>query len=233
MIQAPVYNDKGQKVSDYNLDEALFGLDWNADLVHQVVTILSENARLAVAHTKGRGEVAGGGKKPWRQKGTGRARHGSIRSPIWKGGGVTHGPTKDKRYGHKLNKKMKAKALFTVLSRKQHDGELLLLNELNFSAPKTKQAADILSRLAKAAQAKTLAYKSGKRALVAVPALSPAVAKSFRNLGGAQAVAVGDLNPLNLLTYKYLVLVDPAQALAKLSARLQAASAKKRTAKQK
>src|SRR3954467_5139183 len=109
-MESTVYNQKGKEVGKIQLAEQIFGLKWNADLVHQVVTSMESSARTNVAHTKNRGEVSGGGKKPWQQKGTGRARHGSIRSPIWVGGGVTHGPRKDKDYDRKINKKMKAKA---------------------------------------------------------------------------------------------------------------------------
>lgn len=218
-MEAKVYNEEGKKSADLKLDEALFGLPWNADLVHQVVTALQENAREGIAHTKGRGDVRGGGKKPWKQKGTGRARHGSIRSPIWKGGGVAHGPTKDKVYGQKVNKKMKTKALLTLLSRKYRDGEVIFLTDLNLPTPKTKQVATVLSNLAGAAGAKTLAYKRGKRALVAVPEANTTVQKSFQNLGGALLRSVSDLNVLDLATYKHLVLVSPEKSLAKLSAR--------------
>ena len=113
-----LYNIKGEATGKLTVPENLFGLPWNADLVHQVVTAMRANMRPNVAHTKDRGEVRGGGKKPWQQKGTGRARHGSSRSPIWKGGGVTHGPRKDKIYAQKINRTMAAKALLTVLSRK-------------------------------------------------------------------------------------------------------------------
>ena len=106
-METVIYNQAGKKAGDYKLDEALFGLPWNADLIYQVKTALEENARPTVAHAKGRGEVRGGGKKPWKQKGTGRSRHGSIRSPIWKGGGATHGPNKEKKFGQKVNKKIK------------------------------------------------------------------------------------------------------------------------------
>ena len=142
MTEAKVYNTEGKEVGTYKLPESIFALPWNGDLVHQVVVAMEGNARTPVAHTKGRGEVRGGGKKPWRQKGTGRARHGSSRSPIWKGGGVTHGPLKEKSYERKINKKMRIKALYTVLSRKAKDGEIILLDTLSFDTPKSKQAKE-------------------------------------------------------------------------------------------
>ncbi len=110
-MEAPIYNTQGKKSGTLTLPENVFDVAWNDSLMHQVVTSMQANARVSIAHVKDRGEVSGGGKKPWRQKGTGRARHGSIRSPIWKGGGVTHGPTKNKDYSRKIPKKMRAKAL--------------------------------------------------------------------------------------------------------------------------
>ncbi len=120
-MESKIYNTSGKSVGNIKLPEGIFGLKWNADLVHEVVRLMNSNSRTAIAHTKTRGEVRGGGKKPWKQKGTGRARHGSSRSPIWVGGGVTHGPRNDKNFDRKINKKAKTKALFTILSRK-HQG---------------------------------------------------------------------------------------------------------------
>src|SRR5207244_4311391 len=113
------------------------GLSWNADLVHQVVTSMQANARTSVAHTKDRGEVRGGGKKPWQQKGTGRARHGSSRSPIWKGGGVAHGPRNEKVYTKRITQQMRQKALLVTLSRKMRDGEIIFVDALEMQAPKS------------------------------------------------------------------------------------------------
>src|ERR1700722_10641927 len=117
-MEAPIYNSQGKKAGSIELPESVFGVAWNDSLMHQVVTSMQDNARTNVAHTKDRGDVRGGGKKPWRQKGTGRARHGSIRSPIWRGGGVTHGPRNEKDFSRTIPKKMRAKALYIALSRK-------------------------------------------------------------------------------------------------------------------
>ena len=147
-MEAKVYNQKGKEISGVTLPEDVFGISWNADLVHQVATSIMSNKRANTADARMRGEVSGGGKKPWKQKGTGRARHGSTRSPIWKGGGVTHGPNNDKNYNLKVNKKMMIKALYTLLSEKMRKGQVLFVDTLSFSKIKTKDASEILKNLA-------------------------------------------------------------------------------------
>src|SRR3990167_7590904 len=146
-MEQELYTWEGKKAGTVTVPEELFALPWNADLVHQVITAMQSNARAGTAHAKGRGEVRGGGRKPWRQKGTGRARHGSSRSPIWKGGGVTHGPRKDKIYAKKINQKMRQKALLVSLSRKFKDGEILFVDSLELQEPKAKQARAVLAGL--------------------------------------------------------------------------------------
>ena len=127
-MQANIYNQKGKDAGSIALPERVFAAKWRADLVHQVVEGMRSNKRAGTADTKGRGEVRGGGRKPWKQKGTGRARHGSSRSPIWVGGGVTHGPLAEKNYKRKISKKMRAQALFSVLSKKMKDGEIIFVD---------------------------------------------------------------------------------------------------------
>ena len=162
-MEALIYNQKGEEFGKIQLPETVFGLPKNADLVHQVVISMQSNLRTPVAHTKGRGEVRGGGKKPWQQKGTGRARHGSIRSPIWKGGGVTHGPIKDKNYEKKINKKMKVKALYTILSQKMRDNEILFVDKFSFAKPKTQEAVDVLTSFSKISNYKNIISKKKTR----------------------------------------------------------------------
>ncbi len=217
MMTADIYNAAGEKTGTIDLPENVFGLKWNADLVHQVVTSMRANERSPIAHTKTRGEVRGGGKKPWRQKGTGRARHGSSRSPIWRHGGITHGPRNDRDYSTKINRKMKTKALHTILSAKLRDGELLFIDNFGLSAPKTKTAQTILLNLAKKTSAQKIAYKKGKRALIATPAGDTNTYKSFRNIPSAAVEEARNLNPLSLVSYKYIVITSPAEVVKVLA----------------
>ncbi len=140
MIEVPIYNQEGNKEGMVSLPEQLFALPSNDSLVHQVVVSQQSNQRRGTAHTKFRSEVRGGGKKPYRQKGTGRARHGSIRSPLWVGGGVTFGPRNEKSYAKKVNKKMQNLALFTVLSQKVRDNGIAFVDTFSFAKPKTQEA---------------------------------------------------------------------------------------------
>lgn len=219
-MKAKVYNQEAKEVGAFDLPEKLFGAKWNADLVHQVVTSMETSRRANTAQVKDRGAVRGGGKKPWRQKGTGRARHGSSRSPIWRGGGVTHGPTNERNYDRKVNKAMKTRALVTVLSRKFKDGELVLLDKLTWSAPKTKEAMGVLSRLGTQAGFKTMNYRSGKRTLLALPEVNGALQKSFRNIASVQVAEARNLNPVDALAYRYVVIVNPEVSVPVLEKRL-------------
>jgi large subunit ribosomal protein L4 len=219
-MEATIYNQKGQESGNIKLNEAVFGLPWNADLVHQVVVSMTSNERDAIAHTKTRGEVSGTGKKPWQQKGTGRARHGSRRSPIWVGGGVAHGPRNDKNYGRKINKKMKAKALYTILSRKLKDGEILFIDSLAFSAPKAKEAKAVLATLGGIKGFEKLATKKSNAALIAVPKKEAALAKSFGNFSNVAVDELRNINPLVALNYKYLVIANPKESLGTIENKL-------------
>lgn len=202
-MEAKVYNQTEGEIGTVELPEAVFGLKWNADLVHQVVTSQMANQRPKVAHAKGRGEVRGGGKKPWRQKGTGRARHGSIRSPIWKGGGVTHGPTKEENFKKKINRKMAQKALYTVLSAKARDGEIIVMEDLKLSEPKTKLAAKIFENLSRAKEFKNL--KKGNGVLVALPEKENLVRRTLRNIPYLGVEEARNLNAYGVLQYKYVM----------------------------
>lgn len=209
-LNAAVYNTSGKEVSKVALPESVWGLPWNADLVHQVVTGMQSNARTGLAHAKMRGEVAGSGKKPWRQKGTGQARHGSKRSPIWVGGGVSHGPRSDKNYDKKINRKMKTKALFTALSQKFRDGKVLFVDSLDLTAIKTKDAMGALVNLAGVEGFKTINTKKDNNLFLVVPKKSEATAKSFRNISHVTVEEVRNLNPVDVLNYRYLVIANPS-----------------------
>ncbi len=221
-MELKIYNQEGKETGKIKLAEKVFGLPWNSALVHQVMTAMMANKRKGKAAVKTRAEVRGGGRKPWRQKGLGRARHGSIRSPIWRGGGVTFGPSKERNYLQKINQKMKRKALLTALSQKARDNEILILDDLELKTPKTKEAAVILKTLSKIKGFEKLApapsaSRGGKKntALVLISAEGGSASggkennknlkRAFHNLPGILLNEARNLNVLDILTYKYLV----------------------------
>jgi large subunit ribosomal protein L4 len=218
-VEAVVYSQNGKKSGTIELPANIFGLSWNADLVHQVITSMMTNARSPIAHTKDRGEVSGGGKKPWRQKGTGKARHGSRRSPIWVGGGVTGGPSKDKNFDRKVNKKMKAKALFTILSRKLKDGHVLFVDQFTMSTPKTKDALTTLASLAKISGFEKLVTKKKNAAHITIDGKNKGIELSFRNIGSVTVDELRNLNPIDLMSSTYLVVTNPAEAIQVLQSK--------------
>lgn len=219
-METAIYNQSGKEVSKISLPDEIFGLPWNESLVHQVVVGMMANKRIPVAHAKNRGEVSGTGKKPWKQKGTGRARHGSRRSPIWVGGGVSHGPRNEKNYGRKINKKMKSRALFTLLSRKFKDGEVFFLEEISLKAPKTKEAKNIIDSLAKVKGFESL-KKRKNAAFIALAKKDQNVSKSFNNFGNIEISEMKDLNALDLLSYKYLIFSNAEKSLEYLSSKIK------------
>lgn len=224
-LEATIYGMNGNSIGTVALPADIFEAKWNADLVHQVVVGMQANARPTVAHTKFRGEVAGGGKKPWKQKGTGRARHGSNRSPIWKGGGVTHGPRVEKDYSVKINRKMRAAALKVVLARKWKDGEILFVDRLAFDAPKTKDAKAMLVAVGKAAGQESLSTKRKNAAVIAFAKKDTTAEKSLRNIGSIITEEVRNLNPVDLMNKKYLVIESPTESLEVLAKRLNVSAA--------
>ncbi|MCR4283857.1 MAG: 50S ribosomal protein L4 [Parcubacteria group bacterium] len=220
-METKIYNQKGEESGKIKIPKNIFGLAWNDDLIHQVVVSMQSNKRAPIAHAKGRGEVSGGGKKPWRQKGTGRARHGSSRSPIWKGGGVTHGPLSEKNYTKKINKKMKQKALFVALSRKLNDNEILFLDKVNLDKTKTKEAVGILKSLSKIKGFEKLIVKKKNAALVAMPAKDINTSLSFRNISGIGVGEVKNLNILDILSSKYLIMLNTKDSIGVLESRIK------------
>lgn len=219
-LETTIYDVKGKEAGKVALPSDVFGQKWNADLVHQVVTSMLSTARTSVAHTKNRGEVRGGGKKPWQQKGTGRARHGSIRSPLWVGGGVTHGPRNDKDYTRKVNKKMKSKALYSILSAKYNKGEVLFVNDLSLKAIKTKDAREILASLSKVPGFSDLLKKRKNSAYLAIDSKDKNTEKSFKNFGNVEMDEIRNVNPVDLMKYKYLVISNPEKGLPQISGKL-------------
>lgn len=201
MPRVNTYNLKGEKVGTAELPSEIFDVKINADLIHQAVTAQLANKRQPLAHVKDRSEKRGGGRKPWRQKGTGRARHGSIRSPIWRGGGATFGPTKERNFKKKINKKMKRKALFMVLTSKHKDNELILLDKLELKETKTKLMAGIFEKILK---------KKQKSILVVMPKKDEKIIKANRNIPYSKTLRADSLNVLDLLSFKYLLMPEGA-----------------------
>jgi len=230
-MKAKIYSKEGKENGSVELPEAVFNTPWNADLVHQVVISMQANARTPVAHTHDRSEQRGGGKKPWKQKGTGRARHGSRRSPIWRGGGVTFGPRNEKDYSKKINRKMRTKALYSVLSRKFKDNEILFVDSVAFTEPKTKEAKVVLTSLATLSGFEGLIEKKKNAVLVTLPEKDETVFKSFRNMGNVSLHEVRNLNPVDVLSSKYLIISNPSEAISVLEAKRSLATKKKISSK--
>ena len=195
MIKVKTYNKEGKESGNIELPENIFGLKLEDDLVHQAYVAHISNSRQVLADTKDKGEVRGGGKKPWKQKGTGRARHGSSRSPIWKGGGVTFGPTSDRNFTKKINKKMKVKALLMVLSSKVKDDELVVIDDLKFEKISTKSMISILSNL-----------QTKGKILLSLDKKDDNILKSIDNIPDIKVIASDSLNVADLLRNKTLVI---------------------------
>ena len=199
-MKLSTYNQEGKEIGQTLLPKEIFEVKMNSDLVHQVVVSQMANRRQRIAHTKGRAEVRGGGRKPWRQKGTGRARAGSIRSPIWRGGGVTFGPTKEKVFKKKIPKKMRRKALLMVLSAKAKNNFLIILDKLKIEKAKTKEITEILKKLP----------CQGENSLIALSQIDKNLILAARNIPKIDTIQAKDLNCLDLLSFKYLVMPKEA-----------------------
>lgn len=224
-MNTKLYTTTGAEAGSLELPASLFEVVWNADLVHGVVVAMQANARAGTADTKGRGDVRGGGKKPWKQKGTGRARHGSSRSPIWAGGGVAHGPKAEKDYSSKINKKMRAKALASVLTKKFADSEMIFLGDLAMTEPKAALGKTILKAIATGTGKIDLATKRKNAAVLVLAKRDEAVELSFRNFGNIEVMQAKDINPVDLLTYKYVIVSNPTDTLSILEKRVASVTA--------
>ncbi|MAJ97332.1 50S ribosomal protein L4 [bacterium] len=228
-MKSDIYTQEGKKKGSVELPTSVFEAAWKSSLVHQVVVGMQANARTPIAHTKIRSEVKGGGKKPWKQKGTGRARHGSSRSPIWRGGGVTFGPRNDKVFAKKINRKERAQALYSVLSRKVKEGQVLFVDSLTFEAPKASHAHTVIANLAGVSGFETLASKKHNTALIVLAEKNTNTQKSFSNFGNIKVGLTENLNTVDALKYKHLIIVSPEESIKELEARAQVSRVKATT----
>jgi len=219
-MESQIYNKEGVVVGKIDLPAKLFGERWYPDLVHQVIVLIQTNKRKNIAHTKDRSEVRGGGRKPWQQKGLGRARHGSIRSPIWIGGGVTHGPRREKIYKRKINKKIKKKALFSILSKKLKDNEILFVDSFDYKEPKTKKIQESINKFAKIKGFNKINYKKGNRVLFYTSKKDDNLIRMSKNIKSVAIDEVRNMNPYDTLNYKYLIISEPKESLKVLSKRV-------------
>lgn len=190
-----VYNQVGEKIGTTRLSAKIFGIKPKPELIHQVVVAMQANLRKPLAHTKTRGEVRGGGRKPWRQKGTGRARAGSIRSPIWRGGGIVFGPRKERSYKKKINRKVRKLALKMVLSDKFSNKKIIVLDKLELPEIKTKKIEEIFKKLP----------NKKEKTLLALEKKDEKIFLSSRNVPYLKPTLANNLNLLDLLDYQYFL----------------------------
>ncbi|OLN23107.1 50S ribosomal protein L4 [Domibacillus antri] len=198
MAKVKVLNQTGSEVGDIELNDAVFGIEPNEHVVFEAVVMQRASLRQGNHKVKNRSEVSGGGRKPWRQKGTGRARQGSIRSPQWRGGGTVFGPT-PRSYSYKLPKKVRRLALKSVLSSKVKEQNILVLEALSFDAPKTKEFVNVLKNLS-----------VDSKALIVTDTVNEFVALSARNIPGVTVVEAAGINVLDLLGHDKLIMTKAA-----------------------
>jgi len=204
-VKIKVYNHQAEAVKDLELSPKVFAVKPNQALLHQAVIAQQANCRQVLAHTKDRSEVSGGGKKPWKQKGTGRARVGSSRSPLWRSGGITFGPRSDRNFKQKINQKMKQKALCMAFSDKVLASTLVVVDQLNFKEYKTKQFNALLTVLEK-----NVLKNERRNILIIDDARSETTKYSGRNLAGVKIINLENINLLDVLNYKNLLLTEKA-----------------------
>ncbi|MDD3711275.1 MAG: 50S ribosomal protein L4 [Patescibacteria group bacterium] len=210
-VKTNVYNQSGEIVGELKLSDKVFAVKVNEDLIHQATVTQSANERQVLAHTKTKAEVRGGGKKPWKQKGTGRARAGSSRSPIWIGGGVTFGPRKERNFSKKINKKMKQKAITMVLSDRLANNNMAIINKIEIQDYKTKIFNNILKKVENIFPSGDDKSKKSKRSILFVnDNKDEKVVFSGRNLSGFNIINLENLNIVDLLKYKNLIITESA-----------------------
>jgi len=200
-MKVSVYNQKAEVIGEMELNSKIFEVKPKEHLLAEAVRVQQSNARAGTASTKTRGEVRGGGKKPWKQKGTGRARAGSIRSPIWRGGGITFGPRANRNWELKLNKKAKKQALFMTLSDKVKENRFIVLDKIELPEIKTKEIVKILSGFRKAA------VEMGRNQLLVLPGKDVKLIKSIRNLTGIKSIFANSLNVADIIKADSLVVL--------------------------
>lgn len=199
MPEAAMRNQIGEKIGQQKLAAAVFGAKIVPHLIHEAVVSMRSNARRSTAHAKTRGEISGGGKKPWRQKGTGRARHGSTRSPIWRGGGITFGPRNDRNYFKKVNAQARKTALLGALSDKAGSGNIIVLDDFKNDKPKTKEMFKMLTVL-----------KIKFPALLVIPNTDKAIKKIGQNIKDVMINTADNLHLLDILKAKNIVIIKKA-----------------------
>ncbi len=207
-MKISVYNQKAEVVGEIELNDKIFAVKPTLHLLSEAVRIQASNARKGLANTKTRGEVSGGGKKPWKQKGTGRARAGSIRSPIWRHGGVTFGPTSDRNWSLKINKKAKTKALFMSLSDKVTDGKLIVVEGMNLEAAKTKQFVEIMQSFES-----KLSNVFGKKQMLVLPKKDDSLVRASRNIPQVTTTLATSLNVTDVLKADAMVIMKDSLAV--------------------
>ncbi|MEK7473146.1 MAG: 50S ribosomal protein L4 [Patescibacteria group bacterium] len=201
MPSVSIYTQDGTSVGEMSLPEAYFGVKAKPKLVHEVLVAQQANRRKSIANTKNRGEVSGGGKKPWKQKGTGRARQGSIRSPQWIGGGIVFGPRSERNFSLKVNRKTKQKALFMALSDKVAHKSLLVIDSIATEPAKTKSVATMVKKL-----------PVGRTTLIVAPASNASLMRMVRNLPNVKLVTAQSVNLEDVLKYRSVAFLKDAVA---------------------
>ena len=200
MSKVEMLNNHGEKVKDIKINDKVFGIEPNDAVLHNAIILASANSRQASASTRNRSEVSGGGRKPWRQKGTGNARQGSIRAPQWRGGGVVFGPTPNRNYSKKQNKKERRLAILSALSYKAMDKELIVVDNIHFETNKTKEMVQLLTNL----------NIKNNKVLVVVEELEENVCLSARNLANVKLVTYREVNAYDLVSADNMVITEGA-----------------------